>query len=155
MSATDRLNVSFTAAVCIERDGQLLMVQKQDRRWGLPGGHLLKGEGILEAARREAREEAGVCIVPYAILGIYHFPRDDGSSLCIVIRAFISQQASAEAQDAEVRHIEWKDHRAVRALITSDDLYRPEYVAQNLMAWLEDKLIPLDTLQEFPGSWAG
>ena len=33
-----------------------------DGTWTLPGGHVQAGEGVIEAARRECREESGVVV---------------------------------------------------------------------------------------------
>jgi mutator protein MutT len=52
-------------AAVIEREGRLLLCQRPPGKrhaglWELPGGKLLPGEPMLEAARRELAEELGV-----------------------------------------------------------------------------------------------
>ena len=39
---------------------RVLLIRDPYRRWGLPKGHLEKGEGTKEAALREVREETGL-----------------------------------------------------------------------------------------------
>ena len=62
-------NMGVGAAVVIRRaDGRVLMVQRSARqfgagRWCFPCGFVEWGEEIRAAARREAREEAGVDVV--------------------------------------------------------------------------------------------
>ena len=155
---SDRLIASVTVAVCVEKGGKLLMVQKKDTGlWGLPAGHLLQKEKetetILEAARRESMEELGVEIIPFAILGVYYFPKKKGLSICTAIRASISPKAILTPKDMEIRGIEWKDAKWVRYLITSDEIYRPEYTIHNLVDWLNDAMFSPTLLREFPGGW--
>ncbi len=57
---------SYTVgAICvIERpDGHVLLVRQAYRkRWGLPGGHLKRGEDPTAGARREVFEEVGIVV---------------------------------------------------------------------------------------------
>jgi len=54
------------------KDGNLLLVQeKQDRRWSLPGGWADVGDRPSEVAIREVREECGLIVKPLKVLGIY------------------------------------------------------------------------------------
>lgn len=154
MPGDDRLTASVTVAVFIERGERLLMVRKKNTGlWGLPAGHLHPGETITDAARREATEEAGVAIIPFAVLGVYYFSKKEGLSICIALRAFVSSQAVFSPQDEEVQGVEWKDAKWIRYLITSGELYRPEYTAHNLVDWLNGALFPLTLLREFSWAW--
>jgi 8-oxo-dGTP diphosphatase len=51
-------------ALIHDRDGQVLLIRRKFEpnkgRWSLPGGLLETGETLLEAGRREVREEVGV-----------------------------------------------------------------------------------------------
>ena len=60
------------------RNGRLWLLRRArtgflDGWWALPGGHLESGEDIVDCARRECREEAGVelardAVQPFAVL---------------------------------------------------------------------------------------
>lgn len=66
-------NESVYAVACSE--GKFLMVWNPKRDgWEMPGGHIQKGEGIEEAAKREFIEEAGynIEIVKIRDLGYCH-----------------------------------------------------------------------------------
>lgn len=60
------LTPTFTVgAVCfIERgDGSILLVRQVYRNhWGIPGGHLQRGEDASDGARREVLEEVGLAV---------------------------------------------------------------------------------------------
>jgi len=155
MTQSDRIEASVSVGVCVERRGSLLMVQKKETGlWGIPGGHLLPEETPLQGARREVLEEAGIPIIPFALVGIYYFPKKKGASICFVVRAYVSPTAAFSPQDIEVKKVEWKDASWVRYAITSGELYRPEYLGHNLMDWLSGALIPLTLLREFSVGWA-
>ena len=47
-------------AVVMSRGTRVLLVQKADGRWGLPGGGIRPGEAPLDAVLRELREETGL-----------------------------------------------------------------------------------------------
>jgi len=46
-------------AVILSRAPRVLLVQKADGRWGLPGGGIRRGESPREAVLRELEEETG------------------------------------------------------------------------------------------------
>jgi ADP-ribose pyrophosphatase YjhB (NUDIX family) len=57
----------------IVRDGMVLLIRHRHGRrpWALPGGGVERNERMAEAARREAREEAGVAVRVERLLGMY------------------------------------------------------------------------------------
>ncbi len=60
----DRPSVAELAAGAVVthvREGTVLLLhERTEDRWGFPKGHVDPGESLLEAARREIREEAGL-----------------------------------------------------------------------------------------------
>ncbi len=60
-------------ALVLEGDRILLVKRRYPPgrgRWSLPGGHLKLSEGVLEAARRELEEEAGVVGEPLGVVNV-------------------------------------------------------------------------------------
>jgi ADP-ribose pyrophosphatase YjhB (NUDIX family) len=62
-------------AICVVRRGdQVLLAQRSKGgyigRWGFPGGHVERGETVIEAAIRELREETGVVADPQGVLTV-------------------------------------------------------------------------------------
>ena len=63
------------AAVAIEREGHILMLQRRDSgNWTLPGGTLEFGESLAECAVRELKEETGLDVNVTGIVGTYTDP---------------------------------------------------------------------------------
>jgi colanic acid biosynthesis protein WcaH len=70
--------------LCVDlvlKQGRMYLLVKRRRspargRWWVPGGRVLRGETIEEAAKRKAREELGIEIEVCRELGVYeHFHR--------------------------------------------------------------------------------
>jgi colanic acid biosynthesis protein WcaH len=65
----------------IEDDGKYLLVKREKEplrgRWWVPGGRVIKGETLLEAAHRKAAQELGIIITPPHPIGYFeaHFNR--------------------------------------------------------------------------------
>ncbi len=63
----------------IVRDGKVLLIQENHApdkgKWNLPAGKLDFGETPLDAAKREAFEEAGINFTPTYLLGIHSIYR--------------------------------------------------------------------------------
>lgn len=54
---------------------RILLVQRSDNaHWGLPGGYVEPGESVVEATRREVREETGFEIEVGRLVGVYSDP---------------------------------------------------------------------------------
>lgn len=68
---------NVTVAAVIERDGLFLLVE-EEVDGGIfinqPAGHLEQDESLLEAARREVREETGHEFEPRSLIGVYLYP---------------------------------------------------------------------------------
>lgn len=75
------------AAITDER-GRLLCVKHSygDKRWSLPGGGIEDGETVMEALKREVREETGFEVEPDKLIGSYSRPEAGRQSLLIRCR---------------------------------------------------------------------
>lgn len=64
----------------LDRKNRLLLIRgyKWGDQWLIPGGHIEHGESVFDAARREAKEEVGLDIVPLGVVTVFEdiFPKD-------------------------------------------------------------------------------
>ena len=73
MSDNNVFRVKIGVGVLVWRDRQLLLGKRlmKDQRscWQFPGGHMEKGESVIECASREVREETGLKVKALRHLG--------------------------------------------------------------------------------------
>lgn len=70
-------------AVVVDRDDEKVLVLKRSKKekfhvgaYDLPGGHMDKGEGVIECLEREVRDETGLEVEVGSILSIQEYPKD-------------------------------------------------------------------------------
>jgi ADP-ribose pyrophosphatase YjhB (NUDIX family) len=106
------MNPRIVASVVPEREGpdgerRLLLMRRafEPRRgfWTPPGGFVELGESPMEAAVREGKEEVGLTLEPFALLGVY-----SRSALGIVVVAYRARALEEEPRPGiEVLEAAW------------------------------------------------
>ena len=96
--------------------GELLLVRRAIEpgygKWSFPGGYVDRGEPVLEAALREAREECGLDVRIDRLLNVYSYPE---APVIIVYAATVisgvvaCDEEGLEAQFFEPAGIPWDD----------------------------------------------
>ncbi len=106
MSDDERPRVGALAVV--RRGDQVLLAQRSKGgyvgRWGFPGGHVERGETVIEAAMRELREETGVAAEPVGVLTVLdEIGRDDAGRVQwhYVLVAVLANWRAGEAVAAD------------------------------------------------------
>ena len=90
--------------VLVEHAGRVLLVRRRHEPgrglWCMPCGFAEADEPPEQTARREAREEAGIDVTLYGLLGAYHYTDDPrGAGILLVFRAGCAEPAAAIAGD--------------------------------------------------------
>jgi 8-oxo-dGTP diphosphatase len=112
MTETALHSVSVSAVITNDA-GQVLMVQRRDNgNWEPPGGVLEPHESILDALRREVREETGLDIEPERLTGVYkNLPR------AVVALVFGAHPVAGDLiTGSETASVRWMDRRQITAL---------------------------------------
>jgi len=104
---TRTANLIPVLAAIIRRDGNLLLCKRpRDKRhgelWEFPGGKLLPGEDLEQAARRELHEELGVHVVS---VGRLLFQRQDPGSQFLI--QFVEVTIDGVPQPFEHEQLAW------------------------------------------------
>ena len=104
---------ALTVAAIIERQGRFLVVEETDgaspdRVFNQPAGHVEPGESILDAVRREVREETGLAFEPEALVGLYQLQARNGKDYCrICFRGRVPEGVEAAPEDPEILGCRW------------------------------------------------
>jgi len=76
-------NVELTVLCLIHRGDRLLLQNRRKKDWAgwtLPGGHIEKGESIVDTVIREMQEETGLMIHSPKLCGIKKSPQKMGDT---------------------------------------------------------------------------
>ena len=141
-------STGVAVGVVIEKDGELLCVRHvKGGKWGLPAGHLEPGEMVIDGVKREVREETGYEIAIFGLLGVYNRPKKDSVRVAFVFTACLVDK-KGEPRASEIAELKWFSRDEVRALLSSDQLYKPVYAARTMMDWLEGTVYPVSVFKE-------
>lgn len=105
---TDEERPRVGAIAVVRRGDHVLLAQRSKGgyigRWGFPGGHVERGETVIEAAMRELHEETGVTAEPVGVLTVLdEIGRDDASRVLwhYVLVAVLADWRAGEAVAAD------------------------------------------------------
>ncbi len=98
----------FTNMCMVERDGYVLMQERNDEDWPgvvFPGGHVEPGESFTEAVVREVCEETGLTIEKPELCGVKQFYTEDGARYVVFL--YRADRFSGEIRSSEEGRIFW------------------------------------------------
>ena len=140
---------ALTVAAVIERQGRFLVVEELDKVTGLPvlnqpAGHVESGESLLDAVRREVREETGLVFTPESIVGLYPLKAANGKDYFrACFTGTVPDDAEAIPEDPDILRCHW----LTRAELGIASL-RSGWVLRCLDDALAGRRFPLDLVAE-------
>lgn len=139
----------------IVEDGRYLLVREAKesacRRYNLPAGKPEVGETLVEAARREAREETGLEIDVDHLVGVYHCPQtSEGFGVVNFVFACRAVGGSVSTYPAhpEVGYFS----RAEVADLARERLIRGTHIERAIDAYERGTRLPLELVETVPAS---
>lgn len=140
MSKTE--NAELTVLCLLQREDKYLLQNRVKKDWQgytLPGGHVEKGESIVDAVIREMREETGLNVLSPHLCGVKQFPIEGGRYIVFLFKAdkFVGELTSSE--EGEMRWVEKNrlsdvnlvdDFEELLKVITDENLNEFQYVVE-------------------------
>ncbi|MCG9697013.1 NUDIX hydrolase [Shewanella sp. Isolate11] len=115
-----RYKPNVTVACVIRSQDKYLMVEELidgELKYNQPAGHLEANESLINACKREVREETGLTVEPESLIGIYQFQAN--SELAFLRFTYfcqLEQQLDTEPQDQAINRAVWLSITEIRTL---------------------------------------
>jgi len=143
-----------TVATIVPKDDRYLLVEEEIRGRLLlnqPAGHLEPGESLVDAARRETREETGWEVELNCLVGIHQWvnPELDRHFLRFTFAACALRHHAQQALDSGIQAAVWMSRAEIEA---ATPRLRSPLILTSIDAWLGGRRLPLSLLQHLvPG----
>lgn len=132
----------------LERDGKYLLVQEAKEgcrgKWNLPAGCLDPGETILEAAKREIKEESGLSVELSGICQIGNRKRKDASFVSII---FTTKVVGGDItfNPNEILDVKWFSYEEILAM--KEQLRSKVLIIDAIDSVRKKQIAPLDIVR--------
>jgi ADP-ribose pyrophosphatase YjhB (NUDIX family) len=98
----------------------VLLVQRSDGRWRLPGGRVEAGETFAEAAVRAVADETGVVVRFTGVACVTETTRRDRHVVFVTcLTQMLGGEVRVPEDDAQITGVRWVDHAEAAELLPS------------------------------------
>lgn len=126
-------NTELTVLCLIHKDEKYLLQNRVKKDWKgytLPGGHIEKGESIVDAVIREMKEETGLTIKNPNLCGVKQFPIEGGRYLVFLFETEQFEGELVNSEEGEMYWINKEELSTVNVVNDFDDLLEVMLSAQ-------------------------
>ena len=155
MESASRDAIVVAACNLIVTDDAVLLVRESKDsargRYNLPAGKVEPGERIVDAAEREAREEAGLQVAVVALVGIYQCPltSENTSVVNFVFESrVVGGSLTVSAQHPDVRYVPYPELRR----LADAGMLRGTHIVRAVDALRNGRRLPTDFIDVVPPS---
>ena len=121
----DRTEKTEIAALCMANKEDYILLQYRIREnwrgYTFPGGHIERGESIVNGIIREMKEETGLTITHPKLCGIKQFPIENGRYLVFLFKA---NKFEGELIPSDEGEMYWIHRSELSQINTVDDFYQ-------------------------------
>lgn len=134
---------------CLVEDRERVLLTEDEGKpgWKLPGGEAKKGELLLEAAKREVKEETGLMVDPTGFVSLQDYINEKKEHR---LRFYITAKligGRKKANIGEVKKIKWFSKEDLRKLQPKDFFIKQYFWA--IKEFLSNKVFPITLLTTF------
>ncbi|AJD90621.1 DNA mismatch repair protein MutT [Jeotgalibacillus malaysiensis] len=107
----DPVNLVGVTALAFNESGNILLQQRPDGVWGLPGGLIELGESTEQAVRREVKEETGIEVGSLELITVlsgedYHVKLPNGDEFFAITVVYYTKDVTGEPEADGIETIE-------------------------------------------------
>lgn len=153
---SERFKPHLTVALIIEHEGRFLMVEEYQETgelcFGTVAGHVEAKESIIEAAYREALEEAGCEVELEHLVGIYDYVKDNETIIRFTFKARLKDGDPSKVKpadpDGEILGAKWYTREEI---YENKKMWRTRLIGYNFDDYFKGQSIPLSCLTTVRG----
>ena len=140
----------YVGIVLLDENERIFLIKEDDKnrisegRWNIPGGSVDLGESLLEATKREVKEETGYNAQITSLVGCYKCKKSDKSWVYIVFSAKIISKKQRPT-DPSIKEGKWFSKEDFLHLNAHELVHPDMQLAYNIA--IEERGAPTDSVK--------
>lgn len=138
-------DIVLVVSVSVMKDNKVLLIKENKRtaynKWNFPSGRIETWEDILDAAKREVKEETGLEVELTCTTGVYNFVSETDHQ--VILFHFMGQIISGEIilAENEISDSKWVSFNDIENL-KDEEIRNPFVIRQIVAEWQTGQFYP-------------